>query len=135
MNYINIYRRFVITYMKGKLEYNLSLVFELIANTILIGVFFSGFFVIFYNFRQIAGWNKYETLFMMTTSWLSYSFSCFFFWSPMKDMGELVRTATDQNFVPVVDDRGMFIGIVTRQDILRYFAREYRALEQKKAEG
>ena len=92
MNYINIYRRFVITYLKGKLEYNLSLVFELIANTILIGVFFSGFFVIFYNFREIAGWNKYETLFMMTTSWLSYSFSCFFFWSPMKDMGELVRT-------------------------------------------
>ena len=92
MNYINIYRRFVITYIKGKLEYNLSLVFELIANTILIGVFFSGFFVIFYNFSEIGSWNQNETLFMMTTSWLSYSFSCFFFWSPMKDMGELVRT-------------------------------------------
>ena len=92
MAYINIYRRFVIIYMKGKLEYNLSLFFELIANTILIGVFFSGFFVIFYNFNEIAGWTKYETLFMMTTSWLSYSVSCFFFWSPMKDMGNLVRT-------------------------------------------
>ena len=91
MHYISIYRRFVITYLKGKLEYNLSLVFELIANTILIGVFFSGFFVIFYNFREIGGWSKYETLFMMTSSWLTYSVSCFFFWSPMKDMGELVR--------------------------------------------
>ena len=26
----------------------------------------------------------------------------------------------NQNFVPVIDDRNMFIGIITRQDILRY---------------
>ncbi len=53
----------------------------------------------------------------------------------MADMDELLSVAVTQNFVPVVDDRGMFIGIVTRQDILRYFAREYKALEQQKAEG
>ena len=53
----------------------------------------------------------------------------------MADMDELLQVAMTQNFVPVVDDRGMFIGIVTRQDIIRYFAREYRALEQQKAEG
>ncbi len=51
------------------------------------------------------------------------------------DMDELLSVAVNQNFVPVVDDRGMFIGIVTRQDILRYFAREYKALGQQKAEG
>ena len=91
MNYIRIYFRFVIIYMKGKLEYHFSLLLELIANTILIGVYFAGFYVIFYNFNSIAGWNKYEVLFMFTTSWLSYSFSCFFFWSPMRDIGELVH--------------------------------------------
>ena len=53
----------------------------------------------------------------------------------MADMDELLSVAVNQNFVPVVDDRGMFIGIVTRQDIMRYFAREYKALEQQKAEG
>ena len=53
----------------------------------------------------------------------------------MADMDELLSVAVNQNFVPVVDDRDMFIGIVTRQDILRYFAREYKALEQQKAEG
>ena len=53
----------------------------------------------------------------------------------MADMDELLSVAVNQNFVPVVDDRGMFIGIVTRQDIMRYFAREYKALEQRKAEG
>ena len=53
----------------------------------------------------------------------------------MADMDELLSVAVTQNFVPVVDDRGMFIGIVTRQDIMRYFAREFKALERQKAEG
>ena len=92
MKYIKLYLRFVIVYMKGKLEYHFALLLELIANTILIGIFFAGFWVIFYNFESIAGWSKYEVLFMFTTSWLAYSFSCFFFWSPMRDIGELVRT-------------------------------------------
>ena len=33
---------------------------------------------------------------------------------------ELVLLATNQNFVPVIDDRKVFIGIVTRSDILHY---------------
>ena len=41
-----------------------------------------------------------------------------------------VRVAADQNFVPVIDDKNAFIGIVTRSSILkycldRYFSREY----------
>ena len=35
-------------------------------------------------------------------------------------MQELVERAQDQNFVPVVDDFGSFIGIVTRKAIIRY---------------
>lgn len=33
----------------------------------------------------------------------------------------LLTKATRQNFVPVIDDNGIFIGIVTRQDIIKYF--------------
>lgn len=36
-------------------------------------------------------------------------------------MEELLDRAMKQNFIPVTDDRGTFIGIVTRQDIIRYF--------------
>lgn len=32
----------------------------------------------------------------------------------------LLKSALDQNFVPVTDDRGAFIGIVTRKDILHW---------------
>lgn len=35
-------------------------------------------------------------------------------------MQELVERAQDQNFVPVVDDKDAFIGIVTRSAIIRY---------------
>ena len=37
-------------------------------------------------------------------------------------MDELLDSAMNQNFIPVVDDSGSFIGIVTRKDIIRYFA-------------
>lgn len=39
-------------------------------------------------------------------------------------MEELVNSAMNQNFIPVVDDTGSFIGIVTRKDIIRYFAEQ-----------
>ena len=37
-------------------------------------------------------------------------------------MEELMHYAMSQNFIPVVDDSDRFIGIVTRKDIIRYFA-------------
>lgn len=35
-------------------------------------------------------------------------------------MQDLIERATHQNFVPVVDDKGAFIGIVTRKAIIKY---------------
>ena len=40
-------------------------------------------------------------------------------------MDELLDSAMNQNFIPVVDDLGNFIGLVTRKDIIRYFAKEH----------
>jgi CBS domain-containing protein len=36
------------------------------------------------------------------------------------DMSSLIALATVQNFVPVVDDMGVFIGIVRRREIIEY---------------
>ena len=36
------------------------------------------------------------------------------------DMHDLIERASSQNFVPVVDDKDAFIGIVTRSAIMRY---------------
>lgn len=37
---------------------------------------------------------------------------------------ELLTRAMKQNFVPVVDDSGIFIGIVTRKSIIEYFVKK-----------
>ncbi len=39
-------------------------------------------------------------------------------------MEDLMEIAVQQNFVPMVDGRGIFMGIVTRSDILGYFRRQ-----------
>lgn len=39
-----------------------------------------------------------------------------------ESMEDLFDKVLNQNFVPVVDDKRVFIGIVTRKDILRYLA-------------
>ena len=38
---------------------------------------------------------------------------------------DLIAVAADQNFVPVVDDKDDFIGIVTRSRILKYCLEQY----------
>ena len=45
-------------------------------------------------------------------------------------MEELMQSAMNQNFIPVVDDLGKFTGIVTRKDIIRYYAGKQQSLVQ-----
>lgn len=43
------------------------------------------------------------------------------------EIEDLLLTAMNQNFIPVTDDRGLFIGIVTRKDILQYYYDKFHA--------
>ena len=42
------------------------------------------------------------------------------------DMEDLLDRAINQNFVPVVDDQGFFIGIITRKEIIKYCYKELK---------
>lgn len=46
-------------------------------------------------------------------------------WNPAvkitADMDDLLQRVMEQNFVPVVDDRNRFVGIITRRDVIKYF--------------
>ncbi len=48
-------------------------------------------------------------------------------------MEDLVRMAMNQNFVPVIDDNKIFIGIVTRKDIIRFCYERYVEKQQMNA--
>ena len=43
------------------------------------------------------------------------------------DIDELYVKALNQNFVPVVDGRGIFVGIVTRREIFKYFYKVHKS--------
>ena len=42
------------------------------------------------------------------------------------DIENLINLAINQNFVPVVDDNGIFIGIIKRSDIINYCYNEMK---------
>ena len=46
---------------------------------------------------------------------------------------DLVITSMNQNFVPVIDDKGIFIGIVTRKSIIEYCYKQYKAVSSAQA--
>ncbi len=46
------------------------------------------------------------------------------------NMEQLLGQVQLQNFVPVVDDRNVFIGIVTRGDVIKYFIKKQLMLQE-----
>ena len=46
---------------------------------------------------------------------------------------DLVMTSMNQNFVPVIDYNGIFIGIVTRKSIIEYCYKRYKAVSSAQA--
>lgn len=50
-------------------------------------------------------------------------------------MESLLDCAINQNFVPVVDDSGYFIGIITRKEIIKYCYKELKRLSAENKEN
>ena len=46
------------------------------------------------------------------------------------DIESLINLAVNQNFVPVVDDNGIFIGIIKRSDIIEYCFNELNKIKK-----
>lgn len=43
-----------------------------------------------------------------------------------KDVSDLIDLIVNQNFVPVEDDKGVFIGIITRKSVMDYLAKKHK---------
>lgn len=46
------------------------------------------------------------------------------------EIEDLILTSMNQNFVPVIDDNGIFIGIITRKDIIGYCYKGMKKAEE-----
>ena len=47
------------------------------------------------------------------------------------EIEDLVLTSMNQNFVPVIDDNQIFIGIITRKDIIEYCYNRFKESEER----
>lgn len=47
---------------------------------------------------------------------------------------DLVSKAMEQNFVPVIDDNRIFIGIVTRKDVIQFCYKKYKDVTETRKE-
>ena len=50
------------------------------------------------------------------------------------DMENLLDRAINQNYVPVIDDKGSFIGIITRKEIIKYCYKEMKEVSALRAQ-
>lgn len=48
---------------------------------------------------------------------------------------DLLFKVMEQNFVPVVDDRNLFMGIITRRDVIKYFYEIDKQKDQEMEDG
>lgn len=88
---LKLYRLFIVTYLKSKLQYKFSLFVQIIGNMINIGSFYVFLIVIFGQVSNIAGWTYNEALFLVSINWLCTSICGFFFWAPMMNMGDMIK--------------------------------------------
>ena len=51
--------------------------------------------------------------------------------SILANSDELIDVITVQNFAPVLDDRGYFMGIVTRRDVIKYYHNILKQMKHK----
>lgn len=88
---LKLYRLFIKTYLKTKIEYRFAILIETIANMINIGSFYAFLSVVFIQISAISGWNYYEALFLVSLNWLCTSICGFFLWTPMITMGQMIK--------------------------------------------
>lgn len=48
-------------------------------------------------------------------------------------MTELLERVKENNFVPVIDDRDCFIGLIRRKDVIEYFSKRYLRVSARKS--
>ncbi len=99
MRNLGLYWEFIIIYMKSKLEYRIGFFAEMLANFVLVGVYYAGIIIIFNKFDNINGWDLNQILVLFSFNWLCYSMSGFLFWAPMLGLGDIVQSGEFDSYL------------------------------------
>ncbi|BBI31690.1 ABC transporter permease [Cohnella abietis] len=93
MHGIRLYTRFIIVYLKTKIEYDhFFVVMDFVLNTISPIMNVALLWLMLHRFNNIAGWSFDQLLFLYSLSHLAYMICAMFIWNPTRELQELVRT-------------------------------------------
>lgn len=101
MNYFQLYFRFIIVYLRSRMEYRFSFFMDVFVQIITYLINFLGIWIMLNHFKSIQGWSLYEVLFIYNLNLISYGISGLFIWSPMRQLEGMVQS-------------GEFDGILTK---------------------
>lgn len=94
MDGLKLYFRYIIIYLKTKMEYRFAFFTDLIVQAIVyIGIYIS-IWIIFNKFQTVKGWSFNEILFLYNLNMFTYSACSLFFWSPAHELEGMVQQGT-----------------------------------------
>ncbi|RKP53073.1 hypothetical protein D7Z26_15165 [Cohnella endophytica] len=132
MHGIRLYLRFVIIYLKTKIEYDHFFVFmDLVLNSIWPLVNLTMLWIMLDRFGQIDGWDFDQLMFLFNLSHMAYLVCAVIIWNPTREMQELVRSGGFDAYLirpihPLAHlimrqfSHGHFFGLVVSVSILIY---------------
>ena len=91
MRLISVYFKYCLIQFKTLLEYKFAFYAQLLANAVWCFVTFAGIWIIMDRFGSIAGWSKYEVLFLYSINIFSHGLSGMFIWGPMVNLGRMIE--------------------------------------------
>ncbi|ENH95631.1 ABC transporter permease [Gracilibacillus halophilus YIM-C55.5] len=91
MNFIKLYIRFIVVFLKSKMEYRFSFFMDLFTNVFTYSLLFVSIWVILNKFQHIQGWGFYEVMFLYNLNLFTYAISGMFIKHPMLDLEKMVQ--------------------------------------------
>jgi ABC-2 type transport system permease protein len=94
MNYVQLYWRFFVVFIKTKLEYRFGFFMEVIGHLLYYSILYLEIWVLFNKFHTINGWSYYEVMFLYNMNLFTYGLCGVILWAPMRQLESMVQTGT-----------------------------------------
>lgn len=113
MNYLKLYARFIIIYLKSITEYRFSFFMDLFIQVFSYTVTYIGIWVMLNKFNNINGWNYDEIMFLFNFDLFSYGLCGLFFFSPVRSLEGMVKQGTFDSIL--IKPMNTFVHLIFRQ--------------------
>ncbi|QUI23840.1 ABC-2 family transporter protein [Vallitalea pronyensis] len=113
MYYLNLYSRYIIVYLKSKIEYRFSFFMDIFVQIFTYIINYASIWLILNKFSDILGWSFYEIMFLYNLNLFTYGLCGLFFWSPMRALGTMIQQGTFDSLL--IRPMNPFLNLICKQ--------------------